>query len=630
MKTHPSFQKLHSYLHTIRARILLSTIFLILLISIAITMISHIFVSDYIRQNMIQTSESKLSLLCVSIDSNINSVKGFVHSCKTSSEIRKFAMEGNYVTGIQKSKAKDYIMELYTSNAALPSQLIRFVITANGSDEIIQLVESPYSSISVSAKAIRDLPYFGTLKSNPGIISKGIVPDPFIQTRTVSMIPFIDMIPHPYRAGDVGYIFVEMSPTVITTPLQGYLSDTKNNLFFRIGDYNYQYINHELISYDDNISLLEDLSSLALDKDTIIQRISRKDGSGNAILISRPLNTAGWYVTELLDETLLNTSIRQSTFVIVTIILLSATLVAILFSLFLNHTINVPVKKLQNRMTRIAKGDFSRDTSIEWEHELGEIGKNINDLSENVLQLMNQKLEDERQKKDYEYKMLQSQINPHFLYNTLNSIKWMATIQNSPGIAEMTTALSRLLKDISKGASSIVSIEHELTLIQDYYTIQQYRYGGTITLSIDIEDDSLLDCSILKFTLQPIVENAIFHGIEPKLSAGTITIHIYQDETSDVHIDVTDDGVGMTPEVAARLLDSSSATSSSFFKQIGICNVHKRLQYEFGDEYGLSVSSKQGEYTTISILLPFEGSSHTEDIPDDKTNQEERLGTNYD
>ena len=94
-------------------------------------------------------------------------------------------------------------------------------------------------------------------------------------------------------------------------------------------------------------------------------------------------------------------------------------------------------------MKRIADGDFSRDPSTEWEHELGDIGKNINDLSENVLSLMNQRIEDERQKRDYEYRMLQSQINPHFLYNTLNSIKWMATIQNATGIAEMTTSLSR-------------------------------------------------------------------------------------------------------------------------------------------------------------------------------------------
>lgn len=219
---------------------------------------------------------------------------------------------------------------------------------------------------------------------------------------------------------------------------------------------------------------------------------------------------------------------------------------------------------------------------------------------------MNQRIEDERQKKDYEYRMLQSQINPHFLYNTLNSIKWMATIQNASGIAEMTTSLSRLLKDISKGTTSLIPISHEISLIRDYFTIQQYRYGGTITLNVDIEDPRLTESRILKFTLQPIVENAIFHGIEPKGTAGTISIHIYQDNASNVCIDITDDGIGMDEETIAHLFDDNdSSADSSFFREIGINNVHKRLQYEFGNAYGLRATSKPGEFTTISILLPF-------------------------
>lgn len=283
----------------------------------------------------------------------------------------------------------------------------------------------------------------------------------------------------------------------------------------------------------------------------------------------------------------------------------AASCIGVFLSWFLSRTVNVPVKQLQARIRRIENGDFSRDLSTEWPHELGDIGKTINDLSENVLLLMEQRIEDERQKREYEYKMLQSQINPHFLYNTLNSIKWMATIQNSPGIAEMTTSLSRLLKDISKGATNLVTIKHELDLINDYFIIQQYRYGGTITLTFRVEDEALLSCQILKFTLQPLVENAIFHGIEPKGTAGSIVIHIYQDETGDIHIDVTDDGVGMEPEFTARLLHMETPASSSFFKEIGVSNVHKRLQYEFGEQYGLSIRSRKGSFTTISILLPF-------------------------
>lgn len=127
-------------------------------------------------------------------------------------------------------------------------------------------------------------------------------------------------------------------------------------------------------------------------------------------------------------------------------ILIGILSIGILLMILMNRMITVPVSKLQTRMVRIAGGDFSRDPSVEWEHELGDIGRGINDLSENVSELMEKRLEDEKQKQDLEYKMLQSQINPHFLYNTLNSIKWMATIQGATGISEMTTSLSRLLK----------------------------------------------------------------------------------------------------------------------------------------------------------------------------------------
>ena len=153
--------------------------------------------------------------------------------------------------------------------------------------------------------------------------------------------------------------------------------------------------------------------------------------------------------------------------------------------------------------------------------------------------------EDEKQKQDLEYRMLQNQINPHFIYNTLNSIKWMATIQHAPGIAEMVMALSRLLKSISKSNERLVPLYEEFALLNDYFTIQQYRYGGTITLDVSyIEDESLNhSCLIPRFTLQPLVENAIFHGIEPKGSAGEVTLRVERDTANgDVLIHLTDDG----------------------------------------------------------------------------------------
>ena len=192
-------------------------------------------------------------------------------------------------------------------------------------------------------------------------------------------------------------------------------------------------------------------------------------------------------------------------------------------SFLLGRIINRPVRRLRKKIRVISESDFSRDPGIEWDDELGDIGRGINEMSLKIVSLLENRLADEREKRDLEYRMLQSQINPHFLYNTLNSIKWMATIQNATGIAEMTTALSRLMKNVIKGSRTVVSLREELALLDDYFLIQQYRYGGAIVYEKKVGEE-FLSVPIPCFTMQPLMENSIFHGIEPKGGSGRITL----------------------------------------------------------------------------------------------------------
>lgn len=221
--------------------------------------------------------------------------------------------------------------------------------------------------------------------------------------------------------------------------------------------------------------------------------------------------------------------------------------------------------------------------------------------------LLERRLSAERKRKNLEYQVLQNQINPHFLYNTLNSIKFMAEAQGARGISEMTTALSRLLRSISKGTSQRVSIKEEMDLVKDYFTIQNYRYGGMISFYIEVTDDEIFNCDIIKFTLQPIVENAIFHGIEPK--GGTGEIHVkaaFSEDKKEILISVTDNGVGMDRDKIEGIFSGKVSSKAEFFKEIGITNVHARLKYEFGEKYGITIDSKLGEYTTMCVHLPRE------------------------
>lgn len=609
MKAAAIKDKLHKTFCTIRMQILLITVSVIVLISGIITAISYYLVSNNLRQNLLQTSEISLSFLCSSINANIEGVVSYIHTCQKSDKIQKFAMESDTTDNHVKREAHDFITDTYASNSALPSHLVRLVIIGKYRSDIIQLVEASKSTGKVSAQAIMELPYFELLHSNPGKPCTEILPDPFYTARQIPMIPFVYSIQHTYKADETGYIFAEISIDVLTEPIRDYLSDTNNKFYYKIGNTFYRYADYTLIPCKelDIVESDKDIPYTALHDNIFLQSIYNPETKETSLLIAQPLIMENCYVMLCVDEHELSQNILHSFLLILLIIITIASFIGVMMFIVLSRIINVPVNQLQKRIKRIESGDFSYDSSTEWEHELGDIGRTINHLSENVLNLMNQRIEDEKQKKDYEYQMLQSQINPHFMHNTLNSIKWMATIQNAPGIAEMTTALSRLLKNVSNGTTSLISIREELALIQDYFTIQQYRYGGAITLSIHVDDDSLMDCLILRFTMQPLIENAIFHGIEPKGTAGNIQIHIYKDDCNDIHIEVCDDGIGISPDIIGTLLEQHSAIgSSSFFKEIGIDNVHRRLQYEFGERYGLSIASTPGEGTTVTILLPAE------------------------
>ena len=585
----------------IRLRILIITISTVFCISIAILFVSYQTVSQNLLNNMIQSSETKVSFLCNSINSNINNVKNFISTCRANRKIMSFAMENLTHSSKVKREAHDFIFENYRANKGIAQNLVRVVVIGNERDDIIQIVEATNSSTFVSAESVTSLPYFSKLTDNNE--SVGILSDPFFTTKKVSMIPMADPIYHPFEDKIIGYVFTELSTTTITDPIIENIPEGSTDLYFRIDNHLYKYSNNALEPCRDSFTLIDDMGQYALNDKTKITRMYNNETSEIVFLISRPLEIDGWYITECVSTDVYSKTMQKSfknTFIM---ILLAALFITVVLYLFLYHTVSVPVSKLQKRIKKIEKGDFSRDPSTEWNHELGDIGRTINNLSETVQTMVEQKVEDEKKKNEYEYKMLQSQINPHFLYNTLNSIKWMATIQNAPGIAEMTTALSRLMKSVSKGTKSTISIKRELELVKDYFTIQKYRYGGIITLEIENDDPELLSCEILKFSLQPIVENAIFHGSEPKGTAGKITIHIYSDEVNDVHIDVTDDGIGMDEETMIKVLNEPSETAV-FFKEIGINNVNKRIQYNYGEKYGLFIKSEVGEYTTVTVLLP--------------------------
>lgn len=596
---HYKIMKQPRHSSSIQKHIILLTISCLLGMCIIICCTSFYFFQNYLQHSLILSTEANLQLLSDNMNNQMDDIYQLVRFCQTNSEIASYIEQEK-----EPFKTYDRITEEYNNNPS-NSYIPRLAIITE--DDFLQIVSPSYSTTDDLSSSIPTLPFFQELMTAPTYdFSSGFISDPFYKNSKL-VLPIIRPISYPFSSQQGGYLYMEVSSDLFLSLLSRYTLSDDSNIYLVIGTHTYLYQNNNFTEVYTEYQSTKEISDSAISGSIQLQKAKLQDGK-TVYLVTLPLDMSGCYICQSISHVAFFHQLILLLHIL-GVMFLGIIGIGIVLVVILNKMIHVPVAKIRKKMLQIAQGDFSRDYSIEWNHELGDIGRGINDLSENVDLLLHKRLEDEKQKRDLEYKMLQSQINPHFIYNTLGSIKWMADMQGSNGISEITTALSRLLKSISKGTSLIIPILEELHLIENYFTIQRYRYGGTITMEILVDDPSIYECDIIKFTLQPLVENAIFHGIEPKGTTGKISIHAFFQKNNiqnkpDICIQITDDGVGMSAEKASRILSKTQETSADFFKEIGIANVQKRLQYEFGAPYGITIESQLGTYTTMSIHLP--------------------------
>lgn len=335
-----------------------------------------------------------------------------------------------------------------------------------------------------------------------------------------------------------------------------------------------------------------------------------RNENGHSIFISQSQSTyTGWtYFSRIPFDTIFQKINRMKSMLV--IVFSISLFLMILISMRFARNITVPIESLINRMKAVQKGDFSiaalpepiNGTALPMD-EVGQLHRTFRIMIQQIDELITENYAKQLTIKDSQFKALQAQINPHFMYNTLESINWEAKMAGQQKISSMVESLGFLLRTSISQKQSIITVGQELDIIKHYLTIQQIRFEDRLIFELEVAPP-VYSCPIPKLTLQPLVENAIHHAVEQKVEPCRITIRSFEKDDGIV-LSVEDDGPGMIPELLEQVRRGEVKSKGN---GIGLSNIRDRLVLAFGEQYGLHIESEAGAGTKVYIHIPYERS----------------------
>lgn len=318
-------------------------------------------------------------------------------------------------------------------------------------------------------------------------------------------------------------------------------------------------------------------------------------------------NTAGVdYPLKVISSIPVELVVMNSNYITVTTVAVAlvAVLLCVLISPFLIRGLTKPLNAIVKTMKLVQSGDTEARVVVKNDDEFGYIGKSLNTTLDRLNELFQTNLEKQNRLRLAEQKALYAQINPHFLYNTLDSIKWLAKLSGVDDIVLIVSQLGKLLKNSIRNQKETVTVAEELSLIGSYLSIQKIRYSDKFDVSVQV-DDEILPCVVPKLIVQPLVENAIIHGIEDKVGKAQLLIRGRR-EGKNIVLEIEDNGVGMDSETLQKIRSCANAGKLDG-DSIGIANVEQRIKLYYGEEYGLAIQSRENVGTRTRITMPFFG-----------------------
>ena len=343
-------------------------------------------------------------------------------------------------------------------------------------------------------------------------------------------------------------------------------------------------------------------------KENNLEAIHYSDGSIEEVfnntkqtVVIKTVGYTGWKLAGVIKGAGISLNMLKTRLFIVFVISLIIFIV-ILINTYISFRVTNPIRELEKSVKKLEEGNLDADIYMGGSYEIQHLGKSVQDMKLRIKGLMQDIVTEHEEKRKSEFDSLQAQINPHFLYNTLDIIVWQIENEKQSEAVHTVTALARFFRlSLGKG-KNIVTVKAEIDHVKNYLMIQHMRFKNKFEYEFDVADD-VIELASLKLMLQPLVENAIYHGMEFMDGDGLITIKAWR-ENDELYLSVSDNGLGMTEDKVAMVLEGKSNSGNGRGSGIGVKNVNERIKLYFGEAYGLKIDSEPDEGTTIIIHLP--------------------------
>lgn len=576
---------------SIRLTILFSFSALIVFSLLIFLLISLNYTEDTVLNNSIDNTTQLIRQVNTDIDSYINYMENISSLVTNNENVKEYLFE-DYIKEEQKSLLVTSILDQFNTimearqdicNIAVISGNGRYIIN-DGSDTLNEYV------------SLFNLDWYRYAYLNPGetALSSSHVQN-VIKNNYKWVITLSKRIQNTRNNDDSGIFFIDLNYKVISDLCENNSLGEKGYVFILDRDGDIIYHPKQQLLYS---GLTTERVAQVMDSST--NYFVTDEGDGSKLYTISTSDKTGWTIVGVVYESELmkNKTRTQILYILVAFILLAA---AVVISAVVSTRITRPIKKLKDSMKEVEQGHFDNaNIEVISENEIGSLSKSFNIMTAEIKKLMEENIYEQKQKRKNELRALQSQINPHFLYNTLDSIIWMAEGNKNKEVVLMTSSLAKLLRQSISNENEVLTIEQEISYIISYLTIQKMRYKDKLEYEIDV-DKEIYPYGIVKLILQPIVENAIYHGIKFKDTLCTLRIRGYMEE-NDIIIKIIDNGVGMTEEVLSHIFDEHKHNHKS--NGVGVYNVQMRLRLYYGINYGISYESTPGEGTTATIRIP--------------------------